>query len=130
MIGLQGVMQAPRDGHMIALVAPATTITLPLTRSSYKIKPLQDFEPITAAVDTFLTPVVPPTSGIRTLAGFIAHAKRSEGKLNYGTPGAGTSFHVNDLLMTRRLGIRTTHSPCQGEVQFLNDVTSGEVKVQ
>jgi tripartite-type tricarboxylate transporter receptor subunit TctC len=125
MIGLQGVLQAPRDGHKIALVVPATMITLPLTSSSYKIKPLQDFEPITAAVDTFLTLVVPPSSGIRTLADFIAHAKRNEGKLNYGTPGAGTSFHLNNLMMARRLGIRTTHIPYQGEVQFLNDVASG-----
>jgi len=125
MIGLQGVLQAPRDGHTIALVVPATMITLPLTSASYKIKPLQDFEPITAAVDTFLTLVVSPSSGIRTLADFIAHAKRNEGKLNYGTPGAGTSFHLNNLLMARRLGIRTTHIPYQGEVQFLNDVASG-----
>ena len=125
MIGLQGVLQAPRDGHTIALVVPATMITLPLTSASYKIKPLQDFEPITAAVDTFLTLVVSPSSGIRTLADFIAHAKRNEGKLNYGTPGAGTSFHLNNLMMARRLGIRTTHIPYQGEVQFLNDVASG-----
>ena len=30
-IGLQGVLQAPRDGQTIALVVPATMITLPLT---------------------------------------------------------------------------------------------------
>jgi tripartite-type tricarboxylate transporter receptor subunit TctC len=99
-------------------------ITLPLTSSSYKIKPLQDFEPITAAVDTFLTLVVPPSLGIKTLPDFIAHARRNEGKLNYGTPGAGTSFHLNNLLMARKLGIRATHIPYQGEVQFLNDVAS------
>lgn len=125
MIGLQGVLQAPRDGHTIALVVPATMITLPLTSSSYKIKPLQDFEPITAAVDTFLTLVVSPSLGVRTLDEFIAHAKRNEGKLNYGTPGAGTSFHLNNLLLARKLGIRTTHIPYQGEAQFLNDVASG-----
>jgi tripartite-type tricarboxylate transporter receptor subunit TctC len=125
MIGLQAVLQAPRDGHTIALVVPATMITLPLTSSSYKIKPLQDFEPITAAVDTFLTLVVSPSLGIKTLPDFVAYARRNEGKLNYGTPGAGTSFHLNNLLMARKLGIRATHVPYQGEVQFLNDVASG-----
>jgi len=124
-IGLQGVLQAPRDGHTIALVVPATMITLPLTSASYKIKPLQDFEPITAAVETYMTMVVSPTLGVKTLPEFVEYARKNDGKINYGTPGAGTSFHLNNLLLARKLGIKPVHIPYQGEIQFLNDVQSG-----
>lgn len=124
-IGLQGVLAAPRDGYTIALVVPATMITLPLTNPDYKIKPSQDFEPITAAVETGLTLVVSPALRIKTLSEFVSYARKNEGKMNYGTPGAGTSFHFNNLLMARKLGFKPVHIPYQGEVQFMNDVASG-----
>jgi len=124
-IGLQSVLSAPRDGYTVALVVPATMITLPLTNPAYKIKPLQDFEPITAAVDTYMTLVVPPSLGVKTLAEFVSYAKKNEGKINYGTPGLGTSYHFSNLLMARKLGIKPVHIPYQGEAQFMTDVASG-----
>ena len=124
-IGLQAVLAAPRDGYTIALVVPATMVTLPLTSAAYKIRPLQDFEPVTAAVETYMTLVAAPSLGVKTLAEFVAYAKRNEGKLNYGTPGAGTSYHFSNLVMARKLGIKPVHIPYQGESQFLNDLASG-----
>jgi tripartite-type tricarboxylate transporter receptor subunit TctC len=124
-IGLQGVLAAPRDGYTVALVVPATMVTLPLTSAAYKIRPLQDFEPVTAAVETYMTLVVAPSLGIKTLPEFVAYAKRNDGKLNYGTPGAGTSYHFSNLVMARKLGIQPVHIPYQGESQFLNDLASG-----
>ncbi len=124
-IGLQGVLAAPRDGYTVALVVPATMITLPLTNPAYKIKPSVDFEPLTAAVETYLALVVSPSLGLKTLPEFVSYAKKNEGKINYGTPGAGTSFHFNNLLLARKLGIKPMHIPYQGEVQFMNDVASG-----
>ena len=88
-IGLQGVLAAPRDGYTIALVVPATMITLPLTNPAYKIKPAQDFEPVTAAVETYLTLVVSPALGVKTLPEVVRYAKKNEGNENDGTSGAG-----------------------------------------
>ncbi|MFM1855359.1 MAG: hypothetical protein RLZ83_668 [Pseudomonadota bacterium] len=127
-IGLQGVLQAPRDGHTIALVVPATMITLPLTNPAYKIQPLKDFEPLTSAVDTSLTLIVNPSLGVTTLKGFTEYARANTGKLNYGTPGAGTSFHFSNLLMAKALGFQAAHIPYQGEVKFLADVAGGTLQ--
>lgn len=127
-IGLQGVLQAPRDGHTIALVVPATMITLPLTNPAYKIQPLKDFEPLTSAVDTFMTLIVSPQLGVKTLKAFVAHAQANPGKLNYGTPGAGTSYHFANLLMAKAMGFKAAHIPYQGEVKFLADVAGGTLQ--
>jgi len=127
-IGLQAMMSAPRDGHTIALVVPATMITLPLTNKEFPFKPLQDFEPLTTAVETFLTLVVGPNLGVRNLQEFIAYGKKNPGKMNYGTPGVGTSFHFNNVQMGEKLGIDGTHVPYNGEVKILTDLGGGELQ--
>ena len=110
-IGLQALLQAPRDGYTIALVVPATMVTLPLTNPAYQIKPLEQFEPLTIAVDTFLALVVDKKMGIQTVQQFAEHARKNPGKLNYGTPGAGTSFHFNNVILAQKLGVQAQHVP-------------------
>lgn len=127
-IGLQAMLQAPRDGYTFALVVPATMVTLPLTNTAYKIKPLEQFEPLTIGVDTFLTLVVDRKLDVKTLKDFSAYAKQHPGKLNYGTPGAGTSFHFNNVVMAQKLGVTAQHVPYTGEVQILNDIAGGQLQ--
>ncbi len=127
-IGLQSVLSAPRDGYTVALVVPATMITLPLTNPAFKIQPLKDFEPITAAVETATVLVVNKDVGPKTLADFTAHARKNTGKLNYGIPGTGTSFHFNNVRMANALGFEATHVAYPGEVQVYNDLAGGQLQ--
>ncbi|WP_416400699.1 Bug family tripartite tricarboxylate transporter substrate binding protein [Alicycliphilus denitrificans] len=127
-IGLQALLQAPRDGYTVALVVPATMVTLPLTNPNYKIRPLEQFEPITIAVDTFMTLVVDRKLGLNTVQQFAEYARKNPGKLNYGTPGAGTSFHFNNVILAQKLGIKAQHVPYAGEVQMLNDIAGGQLQ--
>lgn len=127
-IGLQALLQAPKDGYTIGLVVPATMVTLPLTNPAYKIKPLEQFEPITIAVDTFLTLVVDKKMGIDTVQQFADYARKNPGKMNYGTPGAGTSFHFNNVILAQKLGVQAQHVPYTGEVQMLNDIAGGQLQ--
>ena len=127
-IGLQALLQAPRDGYTIGLVVPATMVTLPLTNPAYKIRPLEHFEPITIAVDTFLTLVVDRKLGITTVPQFVDYAKKHPGHMGYGTPGAGTSFHFNNVILAQKLGVDALHVPYTGEVQMLNDIAGGQLQ--
>ena len=124
-IGLDAMLRSPSDGYTVGLVVPATMVTLPLTNPNFKIKPLEQFAPITMVVDTYLSLVVDPKLGPNNLQEFIDYAKKNPGKLNYGTPGVGTSYHFNNVMMARKLGIDTVHVPYQGEVQILTDVAGG-----
>jgi len=103
-------------------------VTLPLTNPNYKIRPLEQFEPITIAVDTFMTLVVDRKLGLNTVQQFAEYARKNPGKLNYGTPGAGTSFHFNNVILAQKLGIKAQHVPYAGEVQMLNDIAGGQLQ--
>ncbi|HSW17396.1 MAG TPA: tripartite tricarboxylate transporter substrate binding protein [Ramlibacter sp.] len=124
-VGLESVLRAPKDGYTIALVVPAIMVTLPLTNPAYTLRPLEQFEPITIAVDTFLTLVVDRKLELTSLKDFTAYARKNPGKLNYGTPGAGTTFHFNNVMMQKKLGFEASHVPYQGEVKILNDIAGG-----
>ncbi|WP_043009240.1 Bug family tripartite tricarboxylate transporter substrate binding protein [Comamonas testosteroni] len=126
-IGLQGLLQAPKDGYTIALVVPATMVTLPLTNPAYKIRPLEQFEPITIAVDTFLTLVVDQKLGIKNLTEFADYARKKPSQMNYGIPGTGTSFHFNSVMMMQKLGIQAQYVPYTGEAAILNDIAGGQL---
>src|SRR5690606_21128553 len=116
-IGLTEVINAPKDGYTIGLVVPATMITLPLTNPNYKIKPLEQLEPLAVAVDTFLTLVVAPNLGVKDINEFVERAKSKE--LMYGVPGVGSSFHFNNVMMAKKLGIKATSVHYAGESPIL-----------
>ncbi|MEP6587678.1 MAG: tripartite tricarboxylate transporter substrate binding protein [Polaromonas sp.] len=127
-IGMEQLKRAPKDGYTIGLAVPATMVTLPLTDPNYGISPLKDFELITVAVDTFTVLAVSKNalpSG--DLKDFIAMARSKPGKLNYGTPGAGTSFHFNNVFMASKLGIDAVHVPYKGESAALTDLAGGAI---
>lgn len=128
LVGMQAVLQAPRDGNALVLVVPATMVTLPLINADFKVKPLEDFAPITMAVNTYLTLVTDPKLNLKSVADFVVYAKRNPGKMNVGVPGMGTSFHFNNALMATRLGFEPVIVPYQGEVQILNDVAGGQLQ--
>lgn len=127
-IGTEAVSRAPKDGHTIGLAVPGTMVYLPATDKSFALQPLEAFEPITMAVDTFNVLVVnkgvAPSGKFKE---FLEHAKANPGKLNFGTPGAGTSFHFNSVLLSQKLGISGTHVPYRGEAPALTDLATGAI---
>lgn len=127
-IGLQAMLAAPKDGYTVSLVVPATMVTLPLTNPAYKIKPLVDFQPITVAVSTYLTLVTDPKLGFKTLQDFVAYAKKHPGKMSYGIPGTGTSYHFNNVALAQKLGIDAVSVPYTGETAVINDLIGGQLQ--
>lgn len=126
-IGLELLRRAPKDGYTLATVVPALMVTLPLTQRDFGMTP-KDFEPITVAVETFTVLVLSQRAlpGLTTLQGFIDHAKRNPAKINYATPGIGTSRHFDNVLFAQKFGIvDPRHVVYKGEAPALTDLAGG-----
>ncbi|MGD9944029.1 MAG: Bug family tripartite tricarboxylate transporter substrate binding protein [Burkholderiaceae bacterium] len=127
-VGLDYVRRAPKDGYTLAAVVPALMVTMPLTDKDFGMEPLKDFEPISIAVDTFTVLVVGQQAAERgrTLSDFVSWAKSHSGKVDYATPGYGTSRHFDSVLLARALGIgQLTHVVYKGEAPALIDLSAG-----
>ena len=128
-IGTEALSRAAKDGYTIGLAVPGTMVYLPATDKSFALQPLNAFEPITIAVDTFnLLAAHPNVAPSGSLKEFLAYANANPGKLNYGTPGAGTSFHFNSVVLAQKLGINAAHVPYRGEAPALADLAAGSIQ--
>jgi tripartite-type tricarboxylate transporter receptor subunit TctC len=75
------------------------------------------------AVFLQVKPAIPASS----LAEFIAFARGNAGKLNYGTPGNGSSPHLAAVMFDRAAKIATTHVPYKGAAPALTDLLAGQI---
>ncbi|HEX9194332.1 MAG TPA: tripartite tricarboxylate transporter substrate-binding protein, partial [Burkholderiales bacterium] len=55
--------------------------------------------------------------------------KANPGKATYATVGAGSSNHLNALLLSNRTGIEMTHVPYKGGAPMMIDLVGGQVNV-
>jgi tripartite-type tricarboxylate transporter receptor subunit TctC len=58
---------------------------------------------------------------------FLAYARANPGKLNYGTPGNGTSPHIAVEVFNREAKVKLNHIPYKGAGPALKDLLGGVV---
>ena len=61
------------------------------------------------------------------LAEFITYAKANQGKMQFGSGGAGTSSHIGCVLLNQTIGVDTTHVPYRGGGPAMADLFAGRV---
>jgi tripartite-type tricarboxylate transporter receptor subunit TctC len=128
-LGTDFVAKSPPDGHtlLVAFTAPITVNpTLFGDRMTYD--PLKDLLPITQAVTTpqFLT--VHPSVPARTVAEFVAYAKKNPGKLSYASVSIGSASHLTMEMFKSAAGIDLTHIPYKGSAPAVADLLAGQVQ--
>lgn len=73
--------------------------------------------------------MVNPKVPAKSISELIALAKKSPGKLRYGSAGAGASEHLSGLLFTRMSGTDMLHVPYKGIAQAILDTIGNEVQL-
>src|SRR5262249_12529699 len=64
----------------------------------------------------------------KTVSEFIIYAKANPGKINFASPGIGTSIHLSGVLFKMRTGVNIVHVPDRGATAALTDLLSGQVQ--
>jgi tripartite-type tricarboxylate transporter receptor subunit TctC len=88
-----------------------------------------DLEPVARVGDIVGGFVVHPSVGVKTMQELIAYAKKHPGKLQFGTPGLGTSVHLRLEMLKLRAGIDIQNVPYRGSADALNDLLPGNVQM-
>ena len=104
MIGTDYVAKATPDGHTLLLVSGAFS-TQAAVLKKLPFDPARDFAWITNAVVYPFAVIVRPDARMQTIADLIALAKKSPGKLNYGSVGIGSVFHLATELFNVQAGV-------------------------
>ena len=116
---------AKPDGYIIAQI-PITIFRFPfMTKTTFD--PSTDFTYIIAVSGYTFGVVVRDDAPWKTFQELVADAKANPGKINYGTPGAGTSLHVTMEQIAKQQDLKWTHVPFKGNSEAMNALLGGHI---
>jgi tripartite-type tricarboxylate transporter receptor subunit TctC len=126
-IGIAAVAQSAPDGYTMGA---ATIGHFAINQYLYAKMPFDAEKDLIPASLTWELPnvFVVATDHVpaKTVAEFIAWAKQ-KGKVNFGSPGVGTSPHLSGVLFTKQTGLDAVHVPFRGAAQTIPAMLAGDV---
>jgi tripartite-type tricarboxylate transporter receptor subunit TctC len=125
-IGADVVAKAAPDGYTL-LILSGNHVIHPAFYKNMPYDIVKGFAPITWMSDTAMVLAVHPSVPAKNVKELIAAAKRTPGKLNYGSAGAGSATHMTGELLKITAGLNMTHVPYKGGAPAALAAISGEV---
>jgi tripartite-type tricarboxylate transporter receptor subunit TctC len=127
-IGAEIAAHATPDGYTIFACNIANLAVSPALYKKLGYDPAKDFTPIGLIGSNPNALVVHPGVAARSVAEFIALAKSQPGKLNYASPGVGTSPQLSMEMFKLNAGVNITHVAYKGAGPAVADLMGGHVQ--
>lgn len=128
-IGTEIAARATPDGYTLLM---ATAATHSINNTLYKKltwDAVRDFAPIglVAIVPNLLA--VNNALPVKNVKELIAYARANPGRLNFGSPGNGSTAHLSMELLQTMTGTKMVHVPYKGSAGVLADLTGGQISL-
>jgi tripartite-type tricarboxylate transporter receptor subunit TctC len=128
-LGSRLAVTAPADGYTLLMGTTSTHAIGPHLYAKPPYDSLTDFSHITQVATSptaLLVAAQVPAQSIREL---VALAKSQPGKLNFGSSGTGTQFHLSGELLKLLAGINMVHVPYKGTALVYPEMFSGSIQI-
>lgn len=127
-IGTDATVRADADGTTILLHSGAIA-TEPSIKKTLPYDVTKDLRAVTTAVRGPFALLVNKDLPVNNVSELVAYAKAHPDKVNYGTPGIGTSVHFASEQFKSASKAPLTHVPYKGASAALTGLMGGEVQV-
>jgi tripartite-type tricarboxylate transporter receptor subunit TctC len=127
-IGTAEVARATPDGTTLLLTSSAFVVN-PALYKTIPYDPFKDFVPIAALPVAPNIFAVKAGGGINSLADVVFRAKANPGKLNYASPGNGTTPQLTMELFKLKAGLEITNIPFNGGGPATQALLTGTVDI-
>src|SRR5262245_33398168 len=124
----EGVARAPKDGYTALMMSNAHAVSAAMYKT-LRYDPIADFQMVSMVGTAGLVMVTAPDFPAKDLKGVIAHAKANPGKLNFGSPGVGTTQHFAAEYMKQLAGVDMQHVPYRSTPAAITGLIANEVQV-
>ena len=126
-VAIEAVTRAAPDGYTL-LMGFAGLATAPFLNAKLAFDPIKDLVPVTLVGIVPNVLMVHPSVPVKSAREFVAYAKANPGKLNFTSPGSGTTQHLVGELFKLAAGIDMVHIPYKGGGQAQADVVGGQAQ--
>lgn len=128
-IGAALAAKAPADGYTLFM---GTVGTHAINSALYKKMPYdhtKDFAPLSRVANVPNLLVANPLQPFKTVPEMIAYAKANPGKINFGSPGNGSSPHLSGELFKSMAKVDLTHIPYKGSAPAVVDLLGNQIAI-
>jgi len=128
-IAIELAAKSPPDGYTMQVGNVSTNAINETTFASLKVKPSRDLVGVTNLIQLphlwVVSTAVPATS----LKELVDYAKKSGGKMNYGSAGVGSYPHLDAVKFLKHVGVEMTHIPYKGGAgQMIPAIMGNEIQ--
>lgn len=125
-IGADFVAKSAPDGYTVGMVNSSLAVN-PTLRKKLPYDTQKDLAGVTQLFNLQLAIVARQDAPFNNMRELIAYAKKSPGKLNYGTPGAGSTTHLGAELLKREAGFDMQHVAMKGSAPAHTELMGGRL---
>lgn len=126
-IGADVVAKAAPDGYTLMMSSAGILTANPFLYAKMPFDAETAFVPISNVAEMPMLVVVHPKVQAKTLAELVALARAQPGKLNFGSPGVGTTGFLGLTMFMHAANVKFTHVPYRGAAPALGDLIAGQI---
>jgi tripartite-type tricarboxylate transporter receptor subunit TctC len=127
MTGSARVANAPADGYAMVLGTVGTHAQGQTLYAKPLYNSVTDFTPVALLAEVPILLTVRKDLPVKDFKEFVAYAKANEGKMSYGSAGAGSATHMGCVLLNYIIGTKITHVPYRGTGPAMQDLHAGRI---
>src|SRR5690606_13205401 len=128
-IGAAEVARAQPDGYTLLMGTPGPLAINPYIYPSMPFDPGKDFAAVSYVADVPNVILANPATGLKNIKDLLAQAKARPGMLNWGSPGVGSTGHIQLELLKQLSGVDIAHVPYKGASQASADLIAGHIQL-
>lgn len=126
-LAAQAVASAPADGYTLLFGATNHTMIPALYGTRVKFDAVKSFQPLCTVATSPTVLVVGPGMPVKSLADYMARARKEPGRTTAGTAGVGSSGHFATEMFARANGLQLNHVPYKGAAPVVTDLMGGQL---
>ena len=127
MTGGKRVAVAQPDGYQMLLGTVGTQAQGQTLYKKPQYNSVTDFTPVALLAEVPIVLTVRKDLPVNDFKAFVAYAKENQGKMQYGSAGAGSATHLGCVLLNYVLGTNITHVPYRGTGPAMQDLQGGRI---
>lgn len=116
------------DDHILMFATPSQINIAPLLQK-LSFEPRRNLKPVARLFESTLVLSCNSSLGVSTLPELVELLRKSPGKYNYGSPGAGTVVQLVMELFRARAQVEVTHVPYTGGTALMADLLSNRIQL-
>ena len=127
MTGSKRVATAAPDGYQIVLGTVGTHAQGQTLYKKPQYNSVEEFAPVALLAEVPIILTVRKDLPVNSFKEFVAYAKENQGKMQFGSAGAGSATHLGCVLLNYVLGTNITHVPYRGTGPAMQDLQGGRI---